>query len=99
MFALLVWRLSQEPLNRLGRNGNRYAIHQGIEHGGVTGRQVGNLLQFVLGNIRSDLEMDPDSFESRSHPFVQIKESVKVNVAFDGGLEFVDLDAASGGMV
>ena len=56
--------------------------------------QLTNLLQLLIWHVGFDFEIDPDSLVSVANVLIEFKKSAQINVAFQRGLNFFDVNAA-----
>lgn len=62
----------------------------------MLGTELGNFLQLPVRNVGLDLEVDPDPLASWANVFVESEESVQVNIPFEEGFHFLNLNSSRG---
>src|SRR5947209_14185554 len=73
---------------------HRYATGEGIENWRMSGAQLNDFLQLFIRDIGLYLEAHADALVSLAHALVEFKKSVQIDIAFQRGFDFFDLNAA-----
>ena len=87
------------PSHALRLNRDRDPFGQGVEHRRERWPELGEFLQFLVAQIRADIEAHADVLKSVAHALVGPQEPPLVDVAFDLRLHLFDHDPSGSSVI
>src|SRR5215471_1712037 len=81
----------------LNRDGD--ALGDGVEHRRECWPELGEILQFLVAQVRTDIEAHSDVLKSVAHALVGPQKSLQVDIAFDLRLHLFDHDPSGSSVI